>query len=105
MESPGVAPRVGDQPQAGPVVDLVSAEPASGEANGLAVDDRAVEALLGIGKVMAGRVVRIRVFFDFIPGLEDAAEGRGHFGALGFGEEVVDDGVAARGQRVVDGVI
>ena len=65
----------------------------------LAVDDGAVEALFGIGKIAGADAVVGWVVRDFVPRLEDAAQGRGHGRALGFGEVVVDDNVAARGKR------
>lgn len=52
MECSVFAAWIGDQTQAGSVVDVFGVEPALGKGNGFAIDDGVVEALLGIGEVV-----------------------------------------------------
>ena len=99
VERPTLAARIGDQTQSGPIVYLVGVEPAAGKGDALAVDDGAVEALFGIGKIAGADAVVGWVVRDLVPRFENAAESGGHFRALGFGEVVMDDDVAARGKR------
>ena len=99
VERPTLAARIGDQTQSGPIVYLVGVEPAAGKGDGFAIDDGAVEALFGIGEIAGADAIVGRIVRDFVPRFEDAAQGSGHFGALGFGEVVVDDDVAVRGKR------
>ena len=86
--------RVGDQAQAGPVLDLLGAQPTAGKGDGLAIDDGAVEDLFGIGKVVAVAAVGRRVVPHLVPRFEQPLQGRRHGRPLLFGEITRDDGVA-----------